>query len=80
MISLEETIKVFGSSAGDWSVGIPSCDFEIDTGLLELSDEDKDFIRDNIIRAIWELHDNGTIDYYFSDDEKTRRFNLCCLI
>jgi len=63
-----KTIKVIGYSVGDASVGIGEIPFEIDTGLTELNDSDREFIADTMIRAIYELHDNGTIRFYFSDE------------
>jgi hypothetical protein len=74
------TIKVIGQSVGDRSVGIAPADFEIDTGCSELNESDKEFIINNVIRAIWELHDNGDLKFNFSDEEDemtydyTRRF------
>ena len=64
----QETIKISGYSIGDGSVGIGSIDFEINTGLMELSKEDKEYIIKNIIRDIWELHDNGDLRFDFSDE------------
>jgi len=64
------TIKLSGYSEGDSSVGIGSCEFSFDTGLDELSDDDKKFIIETIIPTIWELHDNGTLHYSFSDEFK----------
>ena len=75
-----DTIKVSGISVGDRSVGISSANFEIDTGLCDLSEEDRKFIINNMVRAIWELHDNGDLKFNFSDEEDemlydyTRRF------
>lgn len=66
----EETIKVNGYSVGDRSVGIPMCPFEIDTGLTELSKEDREYIIKNILIEIYELHDNGTLYFDFSDELK----------
>ena len=64
----QETIKVYGYSEGDYTVGMNSCHFEIDTGLTELEDDDKVFIIDHLIRTIWELHDNGNIHFSFSNE------------
>ena len=68
MIFLKDTIKIIGRSVGDRSVGIPPIEFEIDTGLLELTPNDREFIIKNIIRDMWELHDNGPLKYEFSDE------------
>lgn len=62
------TIKIVGESVGDSSVGIGSAHFEIDTGIYELSKEDKEFIVKNMVRAIWELHDNGDLKFDFTDE------------
>lgn len=67
-------IYISGYSEGDSSVGIGSCEFSFDTGLTELSKDDKKFIIDTIIPTIWELHDNGTLHYGFSDEKKEYRF------
>jgi len=63
-----DTIKIVGYSVGDSSVGIGSAHFEIDTGLCQLSKDDKEYIIKGMIRDMWELHDNGPIHYYFSDE------------
>lgn len=63
------TVRIVGYSEGDGSVGISSCDFSIDTGLWRL-DDNKEFLIKNVVRAIWELHDNGDIHYNFSDEIK----------
>ena len=63
-----ETIKIEGYSVGDMSVGIGSMPFMIDTGCTELSDGDKESIISEVIRGIWELHDNGNLRYDFSDE------------
>ncbi len=70
----DKTIKITGYSEGDSSVGISKCDFSIDTGLTELSEEDKRFIIKGILRDIYELHDNGTLHFNFSDEEKDEYF------
>jgi len=70
-----ESIKIYGISVGDSSVGIFPIDFEIDTGLNELSKEDKEFLIKNIVRDIWELHDNGDLKFNFSDEEKEVDWN-----
>ena len=70
----KETIKLSGYSEGDSSVGIWSCEFSFDTGLDELSNDDKKFIIDTIIPTIWELHDNGDLHFGFSDEKKEYRF------
>jgi len=64
------TIKIIGYSVGDNSVGIGTIEFSIDTGLTELSNDDKEHIIKGIIRDIWELHDNGDLKYSFSDETK----------
>jgi hypothetical protein len=82
MVNKKDTIKIEGYSVGDSSVGIPTCKFSIDTGVYELSDDDKEFLIKDVIRTIWELHDNGDLRYNFSDDpdkeaqlfDYTRRF------
>lgn len=66
---MKKTIKVIGYSEGDDSVGISSIGFEFDTGLDKLTELERNFIRDTIIRAVWELHDNGDINYWFSDED-----------
>jgi len=66
---MENTIKITGYSSGDSLVGIGRAEFSIDTGLCELSEDDKIYIIHNIIRDLWELHDNGDLIYLFSDDE-----------
>lgn len=63
-----DTIKVYGYSVGDSSVGIGSIEFSIDTGLCELSEEDKQYIIEGILRDVWELHDNGDLKFEFSDE------------
>jgi predicted RNA-binding Zn-ribbon protein involved in translation (DUF1610 family) len=76
-----ETIKIDGYSIGDMSVGIPECHFMIDTGVSHIFSEDRIFIINNIIKTIWELHDNGDIRFNFSDEiskedwDYTRTFN-----
>lgn len=82
MAKQKETIKIEGHSVGDRSVGIWECHFSIDTGLYELSDDDKEYLIKGVIRDIWELHDNGDLKFNFSDDpdkeaqefDYTRRF------
>jgi len=64
----DKTIKVIGYSTGDRSVGIGEIPFEIDTGVEELNDSDRKFIAETMIRAIYELHDNGDVRFYFSDE------------
>lgn len=64
----QETIKIVGYSEGDRSVGITEGYFSIDTGLFELEDNDKEFIIKTMIRDMWELHDNGTLHFDFSDE------------
>jgi hypothetical protein len=68
MMPKNETIKIEGYSVGDMSVGISSIPFMIDTGLTELSDGDRESIISEVIRGIWELHDNGNLHYDFSDE------------
>lgn len=64
----KESIKIRGYSVGDHSVGIASVGFEVDTGLLELDDNDRQFLIESVIASVWELHDNGTLYYDFSDE------------
>ena len=71
----KESIQITGYSEGDRSVGISSIYFSIDTGLTELSADDKEFIIKGIIRDIWELHDNGDLRYEFSDEAKEDDFD-----
>lgn len=63
-----KNIKLFGRSSGDSSVGIPSIDFEIDTGLWEMDEQTRKWFANTVIPAIWELHDNGDVDWVFSDE------------
>ena len=65
-----ETLKIFGYSEGDPSVGIGSREFEIDTGIEpeDVSKEDREYIIETMIRDMWELHDNGILHYNFSDE------------
>jgi len=63
-----DTIKIVGYSVGDMSVGISSCEFQIDTGLTSLSEEDKEYIIKGMIRDMWELHDNGDLKFNFTDE------------
>lgn len=66
----DRTIKVHGYSVGDESVGIASIEFTLDTGMEELDENERNFIKENIIPNIEELHDNGKIRYKFSDDDR----------
>ena len=50
-------------------------DFLIDTGLLKLSQDDKDYIIKTLIRDIWELHDNGNLHFDFSDEMIEENFD-----
>ena len=68
----DNSIKIYGYSVGDSSVGIGSAEFTIDTGLVELNDDDREFLK-GVIRDIWELHDNGDVWYWFSDDSEEDR-------
>ena len=65
---MEEEIIVYGYSIGDDSVGIPSIQFEFNTGLYELDDNQREFIINHIIINIYELHDNGKVVFNFSDE------------
>jgi len=65
----EETIKINGYSVGDESVGIASIEFALDTGLEQIDDEQRQFIREHILQNIEELHDNGKLIYHYSDDD-----------
>jgi hypothetical protein len=71
-----ETIKIEGYSVGDMSVGIGSIPFQIDTGLFELEDYEKENIIKTLIRDVWEMHDNGTLRYEFSDEHKDDEFDF----
>lgn len=64
----KETVKIVGYSVGDSSVGIGSIGFEVDTGLHELDDNDKKFLIEYVVGSVWELHDNGTLYYDFTDE------------
>lgn len=70
----KETIKIAGYSEGDKSVGIWQCEFSFDTGLTELDILDRQYLMDYFIPIIWELHDNGTLHYCFSDEKDEYRF------
>ena len=65
---MKDTITISGHSVGDMSVGIPSAPFFVDTGVSELTKEDREFIEKTIIKGIWELHDNGDVLYEYSDE------------
>lgn len=65
---MKESIKIEGHSVGDPDVGMFPCYFSIDTGMLELTKDDKEFLIKGVIRDLWELHDNGTLVYGFSDE------------
>jgi len=65
-----DTIKILGRSVGDSNVGIPSCGFEIDLGVTELTEDDRLFLIKGMIRDMWELHDNGDLKFNFSDEMK----------
>jgi len=69
-----ETIKINGYSVGDSSVGIGEGEFSIDTGLTELDENDKEFIVKTLIWNIYELHDNGNLNFQFSDEEEDKDF------
>lgn len=77
-------LKIEGYSIGDRSVGIYERGFSLELGLYpeDVSEEDREFIINNIIRTIWELHDNGDLKYNFSDEIKerdwdyTRKFSI----
>lgn len=71
-----DTIKVNGYSVGDSSVGIGSIEFSIDTGLYELSEDDRQYIINGIIRDIWELHDNGDLKFEFSDEADSEAWDF----
>lgn len=78
-LETKETITIEGYSIGDASVGIGPISFFIDTGLYELTNSEKEYIVKNIIRDIWELHDNGDLVFNFSDDiENDRRDYPMC--
>lgn len=66
---MKETIKLYGMSVGDPDVGIFPIEFSFDTGLIELTDEDRYYLINTIIRDIWELHDNGKVKFNFSDED-----------
>ena len=70
---MKQKIEIRGYSVGDNSVGIPPIGFAFKTGLEELSKEDREYLK-RLIREIWELHDNGTIVYHFSDEDSVRKF------
>ena len=63
-----DTIKCFISFEGDPSVGMFSYSIEIDTGLTEFDDDDKQFFVDNVIPAYHDLHDYGKMHFDFSDE------------
>ena len=67
---ITKTLKIFGHSVGDDSVGIGSIDFEIDLGLYpeDVDSEVREWVERTIIRDIWELHDNGDLRWEFSDE------------
>ena len=65
---MNDNIIIMGYSVGDISVGIGQGEFEIDTGVSELSPEDKEFLINGVVRDIWELHDNGDVNFNFSDE------------
>ncbi|MBU0958269.1 MAG: hypothetical protein KKF56_05680 [Nanoarchaeota archaeon] len=67
---INNTLKIEGYSEGDSSVGIGNIEFTIDTGLYpeDVTEDDREFIINNIIKNIWELHDNGDIRFDFSDE------------
>jgi len=64
------TIKIVGYSVGDKEFGIGSVEFSIDTGMEDLSEEDKEFLIKGMVRDMWELHDNGPIRFNFSDEDE----------
>ena len=66
---MTETIKINGYSVGDRSVGISEAEFSIDTGLINLDEDDKVMMTKTLVRDIYELHDNGDIYFSFSDDK-----------
>jgi hypothetical protein len=70
-----KSIKIYGYSVGDSSVGIGTCHFEIDTGLIKLNKEDKDFLINGVVKEMWELHDNGNIKFDFSDEMNENDFD-----
>jgi len=63
-----ETLKIGGYSVGDSSVGIGLIEFSVNTGLEEVTENEKKFMIKTIIKSIWELHDNGNLIYQFSDE------------
>ena len=67
-----ESIKIHGYSVGDNSVGIPISEFSLDLGIVEITNEDKEFIIKGIIRDLHELHDNGDLRFNFSDEIKEK--------
>ena len=68
-------LKVVGYSIGDPSVGMFSREFSVDLGLQsdDVDLEDREMIEENIIRCIWELHDNGVLKWNFSDEPEAWR-------
>ena len=51
---MNDNIIIMGYSIGDSSVGIGQGEFEIDTGVSELSPEDKEFLINGVVRDICE--------------------------
>lgn len=68
----KETIKISGESEGDASVGIWEGHFEIDTGMTELDENDREYLVEGMIRDMWELHDNGKVHFRFSNEKYDR--------
>lgn len=60
-------MKIFGYSPGDSSVGISSCDFELDLG-FEPDEEERDGIMEMVSKMMTEIHDNGIITAWFGDE------------
>jgi len=77
----KETIKINGYSEGDSSVGVGQSEFLIDIGYTEIDDDLRLWIIKNMIRDMYEIQDNGTLHFNFSDEKQdvlygyTRRFS-----